>query len=541
MQIREFIPFKPKGVLWSWLMAVLWVYVSGSPVFAQEKPVVDETAPLIVSDDPVPEAIPSSPAVTPLDPVPIPLGTGPLQRPVPGGAALLDPTRPVEEVRPAEISKDEPPGSPLLPMGANGTILRPPLSPPEPPPSARGPITATTPFPPDAPRGPGPVMLGTDLEPGAAVTPLSPEQIPPEFVDPPVVVSPDPWVFGVEVASLYDDNIRLSNTDAQQDFLFVLSASVAWQRGDVERRRGSWARVFYEATGILFAEDSSENSVDHDLQAGGQVRWGRLAAALEGRYRRLSGATPDLGDRVERDDSNVKLSGTYDLTGRTFVEANASLNSVRYRDAALADYGEWVVEGLAGYELSGRTKVAVGGAAGRLKVDGNGTQDFQRALVKVTRASTGALGFTGKAGAEFRQTPQGDTITPVFAVAADWEPIEDSTKITAEAFRETVSSGALAGENYVRTGGALRLTQRLGSRIAAGLEAGYEQLAYTEAAAGTASGRDDDYFFAKPSLRYEFDARRRAEIFYNFRQDESSLEGFSFTANQWGLSIGLDF
>ena len=54
------------------------------------------------------------------------------------------------------------------------------------------------------------------------------------------------------------------------------------------------------------------------------------------------------------------------------------------------------------------------------------------------------------------------------------------------------------------------MMQQLGSRFSAGLEAGYEQLSYGETASGQASGRSDDYFFAKPSLRYEFAARRRA-------------------------------
>ncbi len=403
------------------------------------------------------------------------------------------------------------------------------------------PVTASTPFAPAPDQGGGPVVMGTDLQPNAAVTPLLPDNMTPEFLDEPLVLEEDPWVFGVEVSALYDDNIRLSSRDPQDDFLFVLGTSVAWQWGDTVKKRGSWARLYYQATGIFFLKENAENKVDHDLQAGGQKRWGRLAAAMEGRFQRLSGATPDLGDRVERNDSRVSARVTYDMGGRTFVEAESSWNAVRYEDDNLADYDEWAVEGFAGYELSGRTRVAAGGAVGQLDVAGAGTQDFQRALVKLNRASTGALGMTGKAGAEFRQTRHGSTTTPVFALAADWEPVEDGTQVTVEAFRESVSSGSLAGENYLRTGGALRLFQDLGPRFGAGLAAGYERLDYSQAGSGRASGREDDYYFVRPSLKYEFAARRRAEVFYSFREDDSSLEDFSFTANQWGLSFGLEF
>jgi hypothetical protein len=117
----------------------------------------------------------------------------------------------------------------------------------------------------------------------------------------------------------------------------------------------------------------------------------------------------------------------------------------------------------------------------------------------------------------------------------------DGTRVTAEGFRETVASGVLGGETYLRTGGALRILQHFGNRFAVGLETGYEQLAYTEISDGAGAGRTDDYFFARPSLKYEFNARRRAELFYHFREDDSTSDDFSFTANQWGLSFGLDF
>lgn len=541
-------------VVWTGLV---WIGFGVGTLSAQVAVSTLESAPLIVKDGadstdpaaaegvaeaPAQAALPS-PASKEVPPSPALAGEKEVVRKaIVVGEILLDPTKPtLDTPPPGRITTSDPSVNPLLPQ--NPAMANPSLTDPENSAAVKRvePIMGSAPFAPEGQPDGGPVMLGADLQPDSAVSPLSPEQTPPELLDGPIVEPTDAWVFSVDVASVYDDNIRLSSTDAQQDFLFVMSASIAWQWGDVRLKRGSWARVYYEATAVAFAEQSDENSVDHDFQAGVQKRAGRLATALEGRYRRLSGATPDLGDRVQRDDYQARLSGVYELSGRTFLEGNASWNAVRYQEAGLADYDEFLGGMFAGYEVSGRTKVSAGGAVGQLRVADAGRQDFQRALVKVNRASTGALGLTGKAGAEFRQTRSGNNITPIFAVTADYEPVEDSTRVTAEVFRETVASGALAGENYLRTGGALRLSQRLGSRFIAGLEAGYEQLKYEETTAGAESGRADDYFFAKPSLKYEFNTRRRAEVFYSFREDDSSLEDFSFTANQWGLSFGLDF
>ncbi len=547
-------------------LGLSWVLLGAGLGRAQEPTPVTEGTPIMVNDDGEVQAVllPEGGAsdskkadrgaeAAPIAP-PAKETTGPagglksesetVRKAIPEPAKLLDPTAPtLEETSAMKAPGSDPSGNPLLPPVSAGGAGRASLAAPETSSTVKPvePIMGSAPFSAESKPDGGPVVLGTDLEPDGGLTALAPDQTAPEFLDGPIVDPTDPWVFSVEVASVFDDNIRLSGSNAQQDFLFVMSASIAWQWGDVRLKRGSYARAFYEATAVGFAEESEENSVDHDVQAAVQKRAGRLSAMMEGRYRRLSGATPDLGDRVERDDYHAKLGGSYDLSGRTFVEAQAGWSAVRYHELGLADYDEFLGELFAGYEVSGRTKVSGGGAVGQLRVAGTDPQNFQRALVKVTRASTGALGLTGKAGAEFRQTSTGKNVTPVFALAADYEPIEDSTRVTAEVFRETVASGALAGENYLRTGGALRLTQRLGSRFVAGLEAGYEQLDYAEATSGVQSGRSDDYFFAKPSMKYEFNSRRRAEVFYSLREDESSLEDFSFTANQWGLSFGLDF
>ena len=55
------------------------------------------------------------------------------------------------------------------------------------------------------------------------------------------------------------------------------------------------------------------------------------------------------------------------------------------------------------------------------------------------------------------------------------------------------------------------------------------------------SARSDNYFFIRPSVRYEFTEGRRAELYWSFRQDDSSVSDFSFEGNQIGLSVLFDF
>jgi hypothetical protein len=168
-------------------------------------------------------------------------------------------------------------------------------------------------------------------------------------------------------------------------------------------------------------------------------------------------------------------------------------------------------------------------------------QTFQRGLVRVNHEVAGKLTANATGGVEFRKTEAGDQTTPVFTVGSEYRPTERLT-VSADLFRQVNASGASPGENYTRTGGALRFSQRLGSRFAAGLEAGYEMLDYTSTRPGVvATNRSDDYVFLRPSLKYEFNDNRRAEVYYSLRDDDSSLDAFDFTSNQLGLAIGFDF
>jgi hypothetical protein len=374
----------------------------------------------------------------------------------------------------------------------------------------------------------------------SAATPLLPEGT--DAPTEPVLDSGRPWTFSVEARSIYDDNIFLGPEGTEQsDVVFLLAPSVTWRSGDIARRYGSYGIVSYTASASFFVDEGDENSLDHSFRADLQRRFGRLSAGIDGRYQRLSGATPELSDRVDRDEAAARLRLAYDIGGRTSIEASGGYSIVDYQDAGLTDYDEWLAEAFIGYQIGGRTRAALGGAVGQLNVDRGESQDFTRALLKVSTDPTGKFTLDAKGGAEFRDTAAGSETTPVYSLTGEYRPT-GRTSVAAVVYREVTASGSIEHENVTRTGASLRVQQRLGQRFTASIEAGCENLDYDSTEAGAvASGRDDDYFFIRPSLRYELSEGRRAEIYYSLRRDDSSLSEFDFKANQAGLALGFDF
>jgi len=393
------------------------------------------------------------------------------------------------------------------------------------------------------PKPAGPVSLTTELTPDELASPLLPEGMENDVFEPlSQADAKKRWTLTVEARAIYDDNIFLSRPGREEsDFVFLFTPSLSYRRGDTASRHGSYVLANYTASGSLFADHSEENSLDHSFRFDAQKRFGKLALGADGKYQRLSGATVELSDRVDRDEAGARLRARYDLSGKTSLEASGSWSTVRYREGTLEDYNEWVAETYIGYQVTGRTRVAAGGAIGQLDVEGHGNQDFTRALVKVTTEPTGKLTLDAKAGMEWRNTDAGSQDTPVFNVSAEYRPTA-RTSISGAIYRDVSASGSLDGENVTRTGGSVRLQQKIGRALTASLETGYEQLEYDATDAGAPeSRREDEYFFIRPSLRYELREGRRLELYYSHRRDNSNINLYDFDANQVGLSFAWDF
>ncbi len=389
----------------------------------------------------------------------------------------------------------------------------------------------------------GPVSVTTELSPLEPAIPLMPEGMenaPLEALAP--VEAKKRWTLSVESRAIYDDNISLSRPGKEEeDFVFLLTPSLRYQRGDVTSKQGTYVSAGYAASASVFASHSEENSLDHSLGFDAQKRLGRLVLGVDGRYQRLSGATVELSDRVDRDEAAARVRARYELGGNTMIDASAGWNSVHYREGALEDYDEWVAETYVGYRFSGRTEVAVGGAMGQLNVEGQQKQDFTRALVKVSVAPAGKLTLEAKGGMEWRDTEAGSQDTPVFDITAAYRPTA-RTAISGTVYRDVTASGSVDGENVTRTGASLRVQQSLGRSLTAGIEAGYEELDYEPARAGApGSRRKDEYFFIRPSLRYELRQGRRLELYYSRRHDDSTIDLYDFDAAQAGLAFACDF
>jgi len=88
-------------------------------------------------------------------------------------------------------------------------------------------------------------------------------------------------------------------------------------------------------------------------------------------------------------------------------------------------------------------------------------------------------------------------------------------------------------------GGVAAVRQRLFSRFYAEASFGYDNIQYTDYGAQSSPSilRDDNYFYGRLALGYEFNRHVIGSLFYNYYRDNSSYTPYSYDDSVLGLNI----
>jgi hypothetical protein len=145
--------------------------------------------------------------------------------------------------------------------------------------------------------------------------------------------------------------------------------------------------------------------------------------------------------------------------------------------------------------------------------------------------------LTAFGGVEFRQYESGldGTATPVWSLTGSWRPWERST-VSLTTFQQYYTSTYYLGEeNYLSTGVTASWQQRIGEEYTATATFGYYNASYESTVPGQGASRDDNIYTASVRLQRRFGLHWMAGIFYDFQEDNSNLDGFSYNRHRAGL------
>ena len=387
------------------------------------------------------------------------------------------------------------------------------------------------------PMTPAPVLETMTLFPDAA-----------EHMSLEAAVDKHPWKFVLHgtATATYDDNIFISHTDEQEDFIFTIAPGVAVGRGDFKNELaslGSYESRFnpdrsemvaatnyifahYVPSVTLFANHGSENSFDHDVTLDGQYEWKRLTIGLKARYQTLNLPDVDLGERVERQLFTGALTSKYDYSAKTSFELNF-FNYVRDYAADHVDTVEYRMQGWFNYQLRPKITLGVGFTYGYVDLSRGANQSYEQVLARLRYRATEKIRFDLTAGGEIRNIyGLANRTNGIFSLGVSYAP-RDGTTVYVQGYRRTVTSANSPPANYSVTGVEAQFRQRFARRFYFVLAAGYQHVDYEYFA--SADQRRDEILYFHPSVGIDVTNWLTCEIGGEYREDSSTQEKSDFS------------
>lgn len=369
----------------------------------------------------------------------------------------------------------------------------------------------------------------------------------------------------LNVSAYYDDNLTLkkegsavapSREDNElEDFVWRISPGALFGFGEF-RDKGNYVTLDYTPTASFYTKYNEYSSLDHLVDFNIGWKMSKLTLGVGQSYEIANGKQIEASAFVEQESYVTKLTSLYEFSEKTSAELNgrqmlidSTEQNIKAPDTRLNTINQWEIEGWGNYKQSEKLTLGVGAIIGWRDIVGytaakTPNQTFQQLAVRSSYEVSEKIDVSGSIGLYFSQFQDGDTESPtfVFDLSGSWRPLE-RTLVSAEAYRRDFPSYSSAGQNYTATGLRVAVRQSFLEKYSASIATGYENSDYSNDGNTGGIDRNDDYFWIRPSLNYEFNERVNAGVFYQFRTKSSDAPGgaYDYSNNQLGIYTNYRF
>lgn len=363
--------------------------------------------------------------------------------------------------------------------------------------------------------------------------------------------SPVEVAVGLQVEARYSDNVNSAPPNFKvEDMILDTTPIVVINLGDPPGRRppGSLQSEFYAELQYLptvhqLLDLGTTDYLHHVVAEIGRAdALSRLAVQVEYDENLFASA----GDQSPEDSYTLFSAAPtfeYSLTPKTLLALKGAYGRVTTEDGS-SDRTSYVGNLWGEWAATPKTALGLGAVFGHIVFDEQefGTQTYEQAYVSTSWQATQQFMLAARLGVEFRQfdrTPSlDDRVTAVATAAANWRP-GPKTQVNLGLRLQNEPSVTVDGATYreMRLGADLlqELTQTLYLRLEAeGIERDYDtgQLDHQKTVRAAMGFRAEPFGHV-----HAFNV----ELFYQFRDQDSTLEKDTYRRNQVGLQTTFYF
>jgi hypothetical protein len=309
---------------------------------------------------------------------------------------------------------------------------------------------------------------------------------------------------------------------------------------------GTHWRLDYTPTVQFYSSSQFQNTVNHAVALGGNGSYEDWTFGLSQTYAHSSEPQVETGSQTDQDTYNTSLNAAYALNSEISLtfEVGQDFRFVggTVQTNQLSDTLSWsTTEGL-NYQLLPGLGVGptIGFGYDHEQIGPDMTHEqFQG---RISWQAGHKLSFNFSGGFEYRQfldSNQSSEINPIFNLSLVYKIFEVTT-LTLSA-SESISSSYFQSQTTDTTGVTAGLRQRLLGKLYLDVSGGYSTSSYNATTSGVSANRNDDHSNFTVRLSCPFLKRGSASVYYDWSDNSSNENGFSYTSNQVGLELGYRF
>ncbi|MBI4832587.1 MAG: outer membrane beta-barrel protein [Candidatus Lindowbacteria bacterium] len=355
---------------------------------------------------------------------------------------------------------------------------------------------------------------------------------------------------GMALSGKYTDNFFLTSEDEKENFLRILSPSLALQ---LPAQRHT-LQMEYRADVITLGQFERYNTDEHYAQALANMRFGRGLTLNVGDTFRRSSTPPDFdGDtREEFNFNSTAVEAAYQF-GRRYTAKLSYAHSVKDFDSSRAEidnYQEDAASGTLYYRFLPKTWALVEYYFSSVDNTDQGAvstdNDNHRLWVGLSWEPTAKLRGTAKGGYIKRDYDDISEDHDSFGMQANLQySVTSRTMLDLSASREIIQTEATRGEqpfgvDYFRTGGTALLRHKLTGKIDGVVEGAFFNDDYSDDDA-TGTEREDDRVSFGLGVDYHIKEWLAVTTRYRYLDNDSNISSEDYTENQVFISLSMVF
>jgi len=306
---------------------------------------------------------------------------------------------------------------------------------------------------------------------------------------------------------------------------------------------GSHWTLDYTPTWRFYSSDQFRNTLDHNVRLIGGTEYEDWFFGLSQTYDRSSQTLIETGTQTDQQTYSTTLNASYQFNSKMSLDAavNQNISSAEQFQNSI----EWSTSDWLNYQFWPRLNAGLGVTFGYVDVETGSDMTYERFQGRINWRATDKFSLQVHGGMEARQFLGIDAdgvLNPVVGGVIQYQPF-DFTRLSLNVDRAvatsllTTNSQSQLTESTSFTG---HLNQRLFKKVYLDLDGGYHTVTYV-AATTAATDRKDDYYTFNARLSYPFLKRGTVAAFYQYSDNSSTIESFTYSSSQVGFEVGYRF